>query len=53
MLKNYLKMAFRIEISWPVFLLTRPAGLEIALATVSYQSIKAVLTDPVKALRYE
>ena len=30
-----------------------PSALLIALATVSYQSVKAALADPVKSLRYE
>jgi hypothetical protein len=25
----------------------------VALATISYQAVKAALTDPVKSLRYE
>ena len=45
--------AYRVEISWPIFLMTGLTALGVALATVSFQSIKAALTDPVKALRYE
>jgi len=45
--------AFRIEISWPIFLIAGSLSLAIALLTVSYQSIKAALANPVKSLRYE
>ncbi len=45
--------AYRIEIGPGIFLLAGAAALLIALATVSYQAIKAALSDPVKSLRYE
>ena len=45
--------AYRIEIGPGLFVLTGVLVLLIALATVSYQSIKAALADPVKSLRYE
>jgi putative ABC transport system permease protein len=45
--------AYRIEISWWIFLTAGLAALLIALLTVSYQAIRAALTDPVKSLRYE
>ena len=45
--------AYRIEISPGIFLLAGALGLVIALATVSYQAVKAALADPVKSLRYE
>ena len=45
--------AYRIEISWPIFLMAGLAALGIALMTVSGQALRAALTDPVKALRYE
>jgi putative ABC transport system permease protein len=45
--------AFKINIGlWP-FILSAVLALVIALLTVSYQSIKASLTDPVDCLRYE
>jgi putative ABC transport system permease protein len=44
---------YRIEISWWVFALTGFAALTITLLTVSYQSLKAALMDPVKSLRSE
>jgi len=45
--------AYRIEISWPIFLCAGLVALLVALLTVSYQAIRTALTDPVKALRYE
>ena len=44
---------YRIDLSWGLFLLAGALALIIALLTVSLQSIKAALSDPVKALRYE
>jgi putative ABC transport system permease protein len=45
--------AYRIDIGPGIFLFTGFLVLLIALLTVSYQSIKAALADPVKSLRYE
>ncbi len=45
--------AYRIEISWPIFLMAGLIALLVAVLTVSYQAIKAALTNPVKTLRYE
>ena len=45
--------AFRVDISWWIFLTAGLAALVIAWLTVSYQSIRAALTNPVEALRYE
>ena len=45
--------AYRIEISWEIFLMAGLLALVIALLTVGYQSIKAARTNPVEALRYE
>lgn len=45
--------AYRIHVSvWP-FVLSGLLALLIALATVSFQTIKAALANPVKTLRYE
>ena len=49
-LQNY---AYRIEISWPIFLIAGLSVFLVALLTVSYQAIKAALTNPVESLRYE
>lgn len=45
--------ASRIAIGWVTFALAGLALLVIALLTVSYQSIKAALANPVKSLRSE
>jgi len=45
--------AFRIEISWRLFLIAGLLAVAVAFLTVSYQSIKAALANPVEALRYE
>lgn len=53
-LDNWLKnFAYRTEINGWVFLLAGFAAMFIALATVSYQAIKAALTNPVKSLKTE
>jgi putative ABC transport system permease protein len=45
--------AYRIELGAGVFLLAGAVALLIAWLTVSYQSIKAALANPVDSLRYE
>ncbi len=45
--------AYRMELGAGIFLLAGGLILCIALFTVSYQAIRAALTDPVKSLRYE
>jgi putative ABC transport system permease protein len=45
--------AYRISIHWYIFVLAGLSALFIALATVSYQSIRAALMNPVKSLRSE
>jgi ABC-type antimicrobial peptide transport system permease subunit len=45
--------AYRIHIQWWMFGLTGLAAITIALFTVSFQAIKAALTNPVKSLRSE
>jgi putative ABC transport system permease protein len=47
------KYEYRIEISWWVFVVTGIGALTITLLTVSYQSIKAALMNPVNSLRSE
>lgn len=44
---------YRVEISWWVFVIAVVAALLVALITVSFQSIKAATTNPVKSLRTE
>jgi putative ABC transport system permease protein len=43
----------RIDISWTVFAFASALVLTIALATISFQTIKAALTNPVKNLKNE
>ncbi len=45
--------AYRINIEWWVFALAGLLSVGIALLTVSFQSIKAALMNPVKSLRRE
>ena len=45
--------AYRINSGWWIFLLAGSMALVIALLTVSYQSLKAALANPVESLRYE
>ncbi|MEY3419747.1 MAG: hypothetical protein RIR48_23 [Bacteroidota bacterium] len=44
---------FRIDIKWWVFALVGSAALLITILSVSYQSMKAAMMDPVKSLRSE
>ena len=45
--------AFRIDLSWWIFALTGITALLIALITLSFQAIKAAISNPVKSLRTE
>ncbi len=45
--------AYRINISWWVFVIAGLSALFIALTTVSIQAIKAAIANPVKSLRTE
>ena len=45
--------AYRVSISWWVFVVAGILALFIALATISFQAIKAGLANPVKSLRTE
>lgn len=44
---------YRIDMQWSVFVLAGLAALTLAIVTVSMQSIKAALSNPVKSLRDE
>ena len=44
---------YRIHIRWDIFALSGLMAVLIALATVSFQLVKAALTNPVKSLRSE
>lgn len=45
--------AYHVEIDWTIFLVAFLASLVIAWLTVSFESIKAATTNPVKSLRSE
>jgi putative ABC transport system permease protein len=45
--------AYRIDISWWIFVLSGGIALVIALLTVSFQAVKAATANPIEALRYE
>jgi putative ABC transport system permease protein len=45
--------AYRVNLSWWVFILAGATALLIALVTVSFQSIRAAIANPVKSLRTE
>jgi putative ABC transport system permease protein len=51
---NWLQdFAYRVPISWWIFLLAGSSAMLIALATLIYQALKAANTNPVKNLRAE
>ncbi len=45
--------AYRIQISWWIFVIAALLAVFIALVTIFYQAIKAALANPVKSLRSE
>lgn len=45
--------AYKINIGWTVYLFAALIAIAIALITVSFQSVKAALANPVKSLRTE
>jgi uncharacterized membrane protein YdcZ (DUF606 family) len=45
--------AYRISISWWLFAGGGLAAILIALATISFQAVKAAVANPVKSLRSE
>jgi len=45
--------AYRIHIAWWIFLLAGAAAVLIALATVSFQAVRAAFSNPVNSLRSE
>jgi ABC-type antimicrobial peptide transport system permease subunit len=49
-LQNY---AYKIDMNWLMFVFAGLLTISIALITVSYQSIKAAIMNPVKSLRTE
>jgi putative ABC transport system permease protein len=49
-LQNY---KYRTELSWWIFVVAGLGALTVTLLTVSFQSIRAALMNPVKSLRSE
>jgi predicted permease len=49
-LQNY---QYRVTVNWWVFIISGILAMTIALATVSFQAVKAALMNPVKSLRSE
>jgi putative ABC transport system permease protein len=47
------EFAYRIEVGPAVFLIVAGITIAIAIMTVAWQAIRAAMTDPVRALRYE
>ncbi|TMI81338.1 MAG: FtsX-like permease family protein [Bacteroidetes bacterium] len=45
--------AYRIKLGWEIFFAAGLLAISIALTTVSFQSIKAAIANPVKSLRTE
>jgi len=45
--------AYKIYIGWQVFIISGSLAIMIALLTISFQSIKAAIANPVKSLRSE
>jgi putative ABC transport system permease protein len=45
--------AYRVEISWWMFVLAGSVAVIIAMITVSFQAIRAAIANPVKSLRTE
>ncbi|MGN6619296.1 MAG: ABC transporter permease [Ilyomonas sp.] len=51
--KWLLDFAYRININWWAFILAGATAVFIALFTISFQAIKAAISNPVKSLRTE
>lgn len=47
------EFAYRVDIQWWIFALAGVVALSVAFLTVSFQSVKAALMNPVKSLRSE
>jgi putative ABC transport system permease protein len=53
-MNNWLKdFAYRVNIQWWVFIVAGVVAALIAFVTVSFQAIKAAVTNPIKSLRTE
>ena len=45
--------AYRVDIGWWIFVIAALFAIVVTLATISYQAIKAAITNPTKSLRSE
>ena len=45
--------AYRVEPTWQMFASVGVLALTVAMVTVSYQSVRAARTDPVRSMRYQ
>jgi len=45
--------AYRIGVTWDIFLVSGLLAMAIGLLTISYQSVKAAVSNPANSLRYE
>lgn len=53
-MNNWLQdFAYRVDVSWWVFALAGVLAIAVAILTVSYQTIRAALVNPVKSLKSE
>lgn len=53
-MNNWLQdYAYRIEINWMVFVIAGIVAILIALATVSFQAVKAAIANPINSLKTE
>ena len=54
LMDNWLQnFAYRIDMQWWIFVVAGLMAIGVAFLTVSFQSIKAALANPIKALRTE
>jgi len=54
MMHNWLQdFEYRVQINWWIFIIAGLMASVIALVTVSYQAIRAALSNPVESLRTE
>ena len=54
LMNNWLhSYAYKIKMSWWVFVVAGSMSVIIALITISFQSIKAAIANPIKSLRTE
>ena len=54
MMDNWLSnFAYHIEVEWWMFAIAGLAAMSIAFLTVSFQSIKAAMVNPIESLRNE